>query len=123
MMSKQTCLPGLNPMPPTMRTPSVAHRIAERIVKEVNLDDFYWTPDELPERITDVAKEIVRVGRPGSVFSRLWKRQPPFNDDGERGGHPYGWEGIDEHCRHIAGEIAEEEVEAAVEKHRRNYGN
>jgi hypothetical protein len=47
-----------------MRTPSVARRIAERIVAEVNQDDYYWTPDELPDRIADVAEEIVAHGNP-----------------------------------------------------------
>jgi predicted DNA-binding protein (UPF0278 family) len=105
-----------------MRTERVAKAIAARIVAEVNLDDFYWTPEEVPERIEDVTKEIVRCGRPASVFYRLWKQQHPISDSGLRADDPYGWEGIDEHCRHIGNEIAREEVQKAVDQYERDYG-
>ena len=96
---KQACFLGLKPPVPTMRTPRVARAIAQRIVKTVNDDDFYWEPEEVPERIADVTEEIVRCGRPATVFSRLDKRDTDANH--------YGWEDIDEHCRAIADEIAE----------------
>ena len=121
-MAKQQCFPGLKPPRPTIRTERVARRIAERIVKEVNLDDFYWTLEELPERIEDVTREIVRKSTPATVFKRLYRQQQPISDKGERGAHPYGWEGIDEHCRHIAAEIATEELERAQAEWRRDYG-
>lgn len=118
---KQKCFDDLRPDPPTIRTARVAHAIAARIVKAVNLDEFYWTFEELPERIADVEREIVRCGRPASVFERLHRQQPPVSDGGERGGHPYGWEGIDEHCYHIADEIAAEELEKALCEYKRDY--
>ena len=34
-MSKQKCFPGLKPPLPTIRTPRVARRIAERIIEAV----------------------------------------------------------------------------------------
>ena len=98
---------------PTIRDPLVAERIAKRIVAEVNLDEFYWTAAELPDRIWDVTQEIILAGNPRTVFSRLYRKQPPCSCSGERGGHPYGWEGIDEHCDVIADEIANDELFAA----------
>ena len=121
-MPKQICFPGLKPPVPTMRTIRVVVAIARRIVEIVNLDDFYWESSEIPERITDVAAEIMRCGRPLSVFQRLHHQQPPISDSGERGGHPYGWDGIDDHCRAIADDIAREEVEKAVAQHKLIYG-
>jgi hypothetical protein len=112
---------SVRPPVPTIRTPDVAERIARRIIAEVNLDDFYWEPGEIEDRVYDVTQEIARCGRPANVFSRLYQRQPPFNDRGDRGGHPFGWEGIDEHCRHIADEIAEEELDAARKHYTERY--
>lgn len=111
----------LKPPIPTIRSEQVAKRIAERIVAEVNQDDFYWVPEEIEDRIWDVQREIMRCGKPATVFSRLYRQQPPVNCKGERGGHPYGWEGIDEHCREIADEIAEEELKSAVKEYKRRY--
>jgi hypothetical protein len=116
----QHCFPGLRPTKPTIRTPSVARRIAERIVAEVNLDEFYWESEKIPERVEDVAAEIVRCGHPATVFHRLHRAERKA--DPEIGGGIYGWEGIEEHCEHIADEIAAEELAAAVERHRREYG-
>ena len=104
----------IRPPKPTIRDPIVAERIARRIVAEVNLDEFYWKTAELSDRIWDVQQEIVRCGNVPTVFSRLYRKQPPVSDRGDRGGHPYGWEGIDEHCRCIADDIAVEEVAKAV---------
>jgi hypothetical protein len=95
--------------------------IAKRIVEEVNLDEFYWEAHEIEDRILDVRDEIMRSGRPATVFSRLYDRQPPINDRGDKAGEPYGWDGIDEHCRHIADQIAEEELQAAVKWWRETY--
>ena len=118
----QRCFPGLKPKPPTIRTPRVARRIAERIVAAVNPDEFHWERDELPDRIEDVTREIIRVGHPATVFSRLYQQQPVYADTGRRGGHPYGWEGIAEHCRQIAQEIAEEALQDELEQYQRAYG-
>ena len=120
-MSRQLCFGGLKPEPPTIRSRRVAERIAKRIVAEVNLDEFYWTTKEVSDRIADVANEIARCGRPATVFARLWKRQPPISCNGERGAHPYGWEGIDERCRAIADEIASEELKKAMVQYERDY--
>lgn len=116
------CMQGIKPPRPTMRTEQVALRIAERIVKEVNLDDYYWEPRELPDRIWDVQQEIIQAGYPAGVFWRLWKKQPLISCKGERGLHPYGWKEIDDHCRHIADGIADEETAKAVAEWRRRYG-
>jgi len=121
---KQLRFPAIKfcrPPKPTITSERVAEAIAKRIVAEVNLDECYWEADELEERILDVCGEIMRAGRPATVFSRLYRRQPLVNDRGDRGGHPYGWEGIDEHCRAIAGEIAEEELHAAVQWWKKRY--
>ena len=99
----------------------MARKIAERIVAGVNMDDCYWTPDELPDRIADVSEEIVAHGNPATVMERLYRKQPPINDRGERGGEPWGWEGINSHCYAIGSEIAREEVAKAVEEWRRTY--
>lgn len=107
---------AIRPPKPTIRDQAVALKIAERIVSEVNLDDFYWTPDELPDRIWDVQHEIMRCGNVPTVFSRLHKAEGP-----DVGGGKYGWEGIDEHCRHIGQEIADEEHGKAIAKWRRRY--
>lgn len=115
----QTCFPGMRPKRPTMRTRRVAEAIARRIVEEVNIDDFYWTREELPDRIADVAEEIMRRGPVQSIFYRLWKGQPPFDSSGR----PYGWEGIDDHCNAIVHEIAHEELARAVREHERSFGN
>lgn len=112
-MTKQLCLRGLKPSRPTIQTKRVAEAIATRIVKEVNLDDFYWTPSELPDRIEDVTQEIMRCGNPATVFTRLRKSRGATD--------PYGWEGINEHCRHIGDEIASEELQNAIDKYFRDF--
>jgi hypothetical protein len=117
----QRCFDGLRPLPPTIRSRSVAVKVAKRIVKEVNLDDFYWAPEELPDRIADIADEIMRAGNPATVITRLHEKQP-LPDGGIRAGHPYGWGGIDEHCRAIGDEIAAEVVREANTEYRRDYG-
>lgn len=92
----------------------MAEAIAKRLVAEVNLDDFYWEPEEVPERISDVSDEIQRSGCPATVFSRLVKR-------GSKNWHEYRWEGIDEHCRQIADDIAAEELQQAILWWRKRY--
>lgn len=121
-MSIQFCFSGLKPSPPTIRSRIVAERVAARLVAEVNVDDLYWEPEEIPTRLADVTREIMRYGRPETVFSRLYKQQHPIDDTGRRGGHPYGWEGIDEYCRAIAKGIADEETAKAVGRHKREFG-
>lgn len=119
MSEKQLRFPTLRscrPPRPTIQSERVATAIARRIVAEVNLDDFYWEPEEISERIADVSDEIQRCGRPETVFSRLHKRQHLVSCSGE-----YGWEGIDEHCRAIADEIAAEELQAAIQWWRKRY--
>ena len=91
-------------------------RIAERIVSEVNLDEFYWTAEELPVRIWDVQQEIMRRGNVPMVFARLHKAEGL-----DVGGGKYGWEGIDEHCRMIGQEIAGEEKAKAIVEWNRRY--
>ena len=110
------------PPRPMVRTEYVARAVAKRIVADVNLDEFYWSEEEVPERILDIQHEIMRVGRPATVFGRLYWQQPIINDAGERSGHPYGWEGIDAHCRAIASEIAAEELRKAVKYWEQRYG-
>jgi hypothetical protein len=112
----------MKPKPPTIRTRRVAERIARRIVEYLNPEGCVWDDDELPERLTDVTEEIMRCGRPGTVISRLWKKQPPIDDTGERGTHPYGWEGLDEDCRAIATTIAREELARAKAEYVREFG-
>lgn len=112
---------SLRPPRPTIQDEGVALSIARRIVAEVNLDEFYWAADEVPDRIYDVQQEIMRAGNPAEVFDRLWCRQPPINCRGERGGHPYGWECIDEHCRHIADDIARDELAKARAAYAKRY--
>lgn len=104
---------GLKPPAPTICDERVALRVAERLVAAVNINYFYWPADEVEERITDVWREIVRVGRPATVFSRLDRQAP----DG-----PYGWEGTDEYCRKIAGGIAAEVLGAAKRRHKERHG-
>jgi len=110
----QLCFPKLKPPKPTIRTSHVAERIARRIVAEVNLDDFYWELEEVPECVEDVKQEIMRCGRPATVFDRLSRKGViPIK---------YDWDGIDEHCRHIGDRIAKEELERAMTEYRRDYG-
>ena len=119
---KQQRFAGMpKPDPPTICTEDVALAIAKRLVSEVNLDDFYWSPEEINNRIWDVQQEIMRCGRPATVFSRLERRQPLASCSGERVTHPYGWEGIDEHCRCIGAEIAEEELRCALDEYASRY--
>lgn len=110
------------PPKPTIRTDYVAERIAKRIVEEVNLDEFYWTNNELPDRVWDVQQEIMREGKPATVFVRLEKRQPLLTCGGRRVTHPYGWEGMDDHCRCCAPDIAREELQSAIDDWRERYG-
>lgn len=112
---------NLRPPKPTVNDECVARRIAERIVAEVNLDDFYWTPDETPRLMDEMTGEIMRAGRPRTVVRRLYKNQPLVSDNGQRGGHPWGWEGIEEHCFAIADKIEAEEINAAVEHWQKRY--
>ena len=114
-MTHQRCFTGMRPPQPTLRTRAVAEEVARRIVVEVNLDDFYWTAEEVPERIADVAEEIMRVGLPATVFTRLYGKQSA------RSGHPYGWDGIGEHCGHIADDIVTDGVSKAVKDYHRDY--
>ena len=118
-MQKQLRLPipkSIRPPRPTIRDEAVALRIAERIVAEVNLDEFYWTAAELPDRIWDVQQEIMQCGRLATVFQRLHASEGP-----DVGGGKYGWEGIDEHCRNIADDIAVEEVAKAMKAWKERY--
>ena len=121
-MSIQSCFSGMKPPLPTIRSRSVAERVAARLVAEVNIDYFYWEPEEIPTRLADVTHEIMRCGRPETVFSRLYKQQLPIDDTGQRGGHPYGWEGIDEYCRVVAKGLADEETAKAADRHKRVFG-
>lgn len=105
----------IRPPKPSFRDERIALRIAERIVSEVNFDEFYWTESELPDRIWDVQQEIMRHGNVLTVLHRLHKAE------NSAGGGKYGWEGIDEHCRVIAKEIIEEEVDMAVNEWRQRY--
>lgn len=109
------------PPRPTIRTEAVALRIACEIIEEVNDDDFYWTKEEISDRVFDVQQEIMRAGRPATVFRRLYRKQHPINCKGDRAGHPYGWEGIDEHCRIVADGIAETQLEAAIARYDERY--
>lgn len=115
---KQKTFPGMRPPRPTIRTRRVAERVAVRLVEAVNLDEFYWTREELPERIADVTEEIMRLGFPAAVFKRLHKQERNRLGDG---GHNYGWEGIHEHCGVIADDIACEELERAFVEWDRDY--
>lgn len=118
-------LPGfenIRPPAPTIRDERVALAIARRIVAEVNLDDFYWATEEIPDRVFDVQQELIRGIVPADIFAALELKQPFIScERRERVLHPYGYEGIDEHCRHIANEIADQELETAVDAWRERY--
>lgn len=109
---------GLRPPRPTIRDERVALRIAERLVYLVNAGDgyFHWSAETVDDRVTDVWREIMRVGRPATVFARLERQQPP------NAPCIYGWEGIDDDCRQAADEIAAEELAAAVKRYDERYG-
>jgi len=66
-------------------------------------------------------REIMRCGRPATVTGRLYRKQPLQDDNGEWVTHPWGWEGIDEHCRAIGDRIAKEELAKAMEKWEERY--
>lgn len=121
-MGIQFCFRGMKPPLPTIRSRIIAERVAARLVAAVNMDSFHWEAEELPARLADVTQEIMRCGRPETVFTRLEKQQHPVDDTGRRGAHPYGWEGIDEHCRAIAKGIADEEIAKAIGRHKREFG-
>lgn len=112
----------VRPPRPTIRDERVALAIAKRIVTGVNPDNFHWDDCEIKDRIFDVQQEIMRCGRPATVFGRLRQRQPPVSCDGRRSAHPYGWEGIAEDCREIADEIAQQELATAVVHYIKRYG-
>lgn len=112
----------LKPPEPGIRDEAIAKRIAERIVNAVNLDEFYWTPDEIEERVADVTSEIVLNGDPKSVFQRLVRNQRPVNCAGKKEGHPYAFVGIDDHCRNIAAEITGDELIEAQIRYQQRYG-
>jgi len=124
-MVKQLTFPQTKkiiPPRPTIRSESVAYQIAKEIVETVNLDEVYWTADELNDRIFDVQHDIMENGNPADVFERLHRKSPFKTDEQrERVTAPYGWEGIDEHCRHIAGMIAEEKLVDAVDAWKERY--
>jgi hypothetical protein len=107
---------AIRPPKPTSRDEAVSLRIATRIVQEVNLDEFYWTAEELPDRIWDVQQEIMRSGYAKTVFARLHKAEGP-----DVGGGKYGWEGIDEHCRAIGQDITWDELAKAVKAWKERY--
>ena len=113
-MAKQLCFPGCKPKRPTIRSWAVAERIARRLVAVVNPDEFHWSNEEIGDRIADVTAEIMRMGRPATVFARLWKRGGCVMD-------PYGWEGIDEDCRQVADDIEADELQRAVRQYERDY--
>jgi len=117
-MTMQLRLPipkTIRPPKPSIRDEAVSLRIAERIVREVNLDEFYWTAEELPDRIFDVQQEIMRCGNVPTVFTRLHKAE---NQDG---GGKYGWDGIEDHCRQIGQDLADEEHGKAITEWKRRY--
>ena len=120
-MKQRTLRLDIQPPFPTIRHERIAKRIAERIVAAVNLDDFYWESGEIADRIYDIQQEIMLGTDPRGVIDALYWKQPPFNCLGQRGGHPYGWDGIHEHCEHIASDIASEELRDAVRAYRRTW--
>ena len=118
MPVKQLRFPSMRKIKPstlTIRDEKVALAIAQRIVKEVDPDNFYWQPSEIEDRIYDVQQEIMRVGRPATVFGRLVKRQSPLSCS-------YGWEGIEQDCRCTADAISDEELHKAREHYSERYG-
>lgn len=126
MTLKQLRFPGmkkLKPPRPTIRSEDVALAISKRIVSAVNPDDFHWEPSEIEDRIFDIQQEIMLAGYPATVIGRLWKKQRPCNDKGDRGGHPYGWDGLEQDCRAVAAEIAAEEQDKALTKWNARYGS
>ena len=122
---KQLIIPqanGIIPPRPTIRSDHVAYEIAKEIVIEVNLDEVYWTAEELDSRIFDVQQEIMARGKPAFVFERLYHKQPFRTDEKrERVTAPYGWEGIDEHSQWIAEEIAERKLTEATQAWEKRY--
>ena len=122
-MPLQLKLPiAIRPPRPTIRDGVVSLRIAERLVREVNLDEFYWTAAELSDRVWDVQQEIMRHGNVPTVFHRLYRKQP-FSTCEQRGRvtHPYGWDGIDEQCRTVGDDIAFDELAKAVKAWKERY--
>lgn len=111
----------LRPPKPTIRDVNVALLIAMRIVDEINLDEYYWKFEELPDRICDIQYEIMLAGKPATVFRRLEKKQPIILHNGTRGMWPYGRDGLERHCEAIADDIASEELAKAVKHWYRRY--
>jgi hypothetical protein len=123
-MNKQLRLPvckGIKPPPPSYQDEKIAEQIARRIVAAVNMDECYWVAGEIEDVVYDVMLEIMRAGHPRTVFRRLEKRQPPLSCYGERATHPYGWEGIDDHCNHVADDIAADVMAAARAEYKERY--
>jgi len=118
---KQKCFAGCHPQRPTIRTPHVAEKIARRIVAAVNTDEFYWAADEIEDRVWDIQQELVRRGRPRTVFLRLEHLQRLGAYSRDRVTRPYGWEGIDEHCRDIGDTIAATVLAKAITTWEREY--
>ncbi len=121
---RQLTFPNMpKPKRPSMKTESVALAIAKRIVAAVNIENFYWKPDEIEDRVFDVKQEIIRGGRPDGVFNRLYRRRTFTNTTGRQvHGNPYGWDGLHSHCVLIANEITHEEREKAIQRWSAHYG-
>lgn len=111
----------LKPPAPSLLDEAVATKIAMRIVTDVNMDEFYWSSDELNERVNDVRDEIMTGGDPGRVFDRLRAKHKPTSASGKREGHPYGFNGIALHCSQIATEITGSELIDAVKRYIERY--
>jgi len=120
MGMRQNILPGceeFRPTCPTIRNVSVAHAIAVRLVEQLNPENIYWEPCDVPDRILDIERVIRRSGNVRRVMRDLHRREranPPRNCQ-------YGWEGQDEYCQQIADKITSEELDKAVLAWKRRF--
>lgn len=109
-------LPGfenVRPPIPTRSTEHVAKRIAEVIVNEVNLDDFYWTQAEKVCRVWEMQQVLMTGCSPWHLMRALAQKYPVWRAS--------DWEGIREHGEHIAAKVVNEEVDKARLEWRERY--
>lgn len=110
-MSRLPGMGNIRPPRPLRSDEAVAVAIATRIVSEVNLDDFYWEPHQVPKKVDQMAVALMNGVFNGAKLIRHLHSK-------------YGdWclEGVAEHCDYCGPGIEKEEVAKAVTHWKERY--
>jgi hypothetical protein len=113
-----TRMPGfenIRPPEPTRRSENVAMRTAYRIVKQLNLDDFYWSPERIHDKVWEMKQALIEGVTLHRMIGHLCRKYNGWDIP------PEDFDGVDEHCCHIGTAIHVEETNKAIAEWKRTY--